>query len=65
MCRCTTDLKEGTGDPCAGHERLNGRAAGFVRVKLSESIENFGTDPPIGSKSINIVQNMMIFWMPE
>ena len=44
-----TDLKEGTGDPWAGQERLKGSVADFSRVELLDSAENFGADPPTGS----------------
>ena len=44
-----TDLKEGTGDPWAGQERLKGSVAAFSRVELLDSPENFGADPPTGS----------------
>ena len=47
----TTDLNDGTGDPWAGHERLNGLLAAFLTVELMDSPENFGEDPPTGSES--------------
>jgi hypothetical protein len=43
------DLYEGTGDPCAGQDRLKGCTAGFATLELETSTENFGADPPIGS----------------
>ena len=55
------NLYDGTGDPWAGHARLNGSDAGFVRTKLSESMENFGTDPPIGSIIMIIFCNILEF----
>ena len=47
----TTDLYDGTGDPCAGQERLKGVLAAFLTVELMDSPENFGEDPPTGSES--------------
>ena len=47
--RFETDLNDGTGDPCAGQERLNGRAKDSSTVELFSFPENFGMDPPTGS----------------
>ena len=46
-----TNLYAGTGDPCAGQERENGRKEGIVRVELLESAENLGDEPPTGSET--------------
>ena len=46
----TTDLYDGTGDPCAGQERLNGSFEAFSSVELFSSPENLGADPPTGSE---------------
>ena len=42
-------LYEGTGDPWAGHERLNGLLDASFRLELVSLPENFGVDPPTGS----------------
>ena len=49
MCQLT-DLYDGTGDPWAGQERLNGSFEAFFREKLVSSPLNFGADPPTGSE---------------
>ena len=41
---------EGTGDPWAGQERLNGLLDASFRLELVSLPENFGVDPPTGSK---------------
>ena len=41
--------REGTGDPWAGHERLNGLLDASFRLELVSLPENFGVDPPTGS----------------
>ena len=50
--RFETDLNDGTGDPCAGQERLNGRAKDSSTVELFSFPENFGVDPPTGSAKL-------------
>ena len=47
-----TNLYAGTGDPCAGHERLNGCVAAFSIVKPLNSPENLGWEPPTGSERL-------------
>ena len=44
-------LNEGTGDPCAGHERLNETSASVKSMEPFDTPANFGEDPPIGSKN--------------
>ena len=51
-----TNLKEGSGDACAGHKRFTGIPAFLVKVKVSEYNENFGFVPPIGSEIKEIFQ---------
>ena len=53
-----TNLYAGTGDPCAGQERLNGRVAVFFIVKPSNSPENFGSEPPTGSERLNFTTDL-------
>ena len=48
----STNLKDGSGDPIAGHNKLSVWSAFSVNVRLSDFCENFGLAPPIGSKSI-------------
>ena len=48
---CKRHLKEGTGDPCAGQPRLNGVLDSSLRLELVSFTENFGLDPPTGSKT--------------
>ena len=44
-----SNLNAGTGNPCAGHDKLIALSS-FLMNKLSlVSDENFGFDPPIGS----------------
>ena len=52
-CQEVTDnnLAEGTGKPCAGHDRQNGSDSRFSTVELFSPRLNIGADPPIGSKS--------------
>ena len=45
-----TNLKEGSGAPWAGQRRDSSWAHLLVNVELSDSCENFGLVPPIGSK---------------
>ena len=45
-----TDLYDGTGDPWAGQERLNGSYEAFSSVELFSSPLNFGAEPPTGSE---------------
>ena len=42
-------LYEGTGDPWAGQERLNGLLDASFRLELVSLPENFGVDPPTGT----------------
>ena len=44
------DLYDGTGEPCAGHVKLNESNRSRVRLVILVSSENLGLDPPIGSK---------------
>ena len=45
------NLADGTGKPCAGHDRQNGSDSRFSTVELFSPRLNIGADPPIGSKS--------------
>ena len=48
-----THLNAGIGFPCAGHNIENDSPILILNEpKLSELVENFGTDIPIGSKKI-------------
>ena len=47
-----TNLYAGTGDPCAGQERLNDCVAAFSIVKPLNSPENLGREPPTGSERV-------------
>ena len=49
-----SDLKDGTGDPWAGQERLNGCSEAFSRVELFSSPENLGIEPPTGSENVTV-----------
>ena len=55
LCKDVTvtdnNLAEGTGKPCAGHDRQNGSDSRFSTVELFSPRLNIGADPPIGSKS--------------
>ena len=51
----TCYLYEGTGDPWAGQDRLNGLLDASFRLELVSLPENFGVDPPTGS----IMQKMI------
>ena len=53
-----TNLYAGTGDPCAGQERLNGCDAAFFIVKPSNSPENLGSEPPTGSERLNCTTDL-------
>ena len=53
-----TNLYDGTGDPCAGQERLNGCVAVFSIVKPLNSLENFGSEPPTGSEKLNCTTDL-------
>ena len=53
-----TNLKDGRGDPIAGHNRLRVWSAFSVKVRLSDFWENLGLAPPIGSNQINISKNI-------
>ena len=43
------DLNAGTGDPCAGHDKLRCLPCSRLNVKVFDSTENLGPEPPIGS----------------
>ena len=45
------NLADGTGKPCAGHDRQNGSDSRFSTVELFSPRLNIGADPPIGSES--------------
>ena len=45
-----TNLNEGSGAPWAGQRRDSSWPHLLVNVELSDSCENFGLVPPIGSK---------------
>ena len=47
-----SNLYEGTGEPWAGQDKLKEKSDFLKKVELFESAENFGADPPIGSKII-------------
>ena len=47
-----SDLKDGTGDPCAGQDRLNGCSDTSSRVELFSFPENLGVEPPTGSVNV-------------
>ena len=44
------NLEEGTGDPWAGHDRLNADDEDLMTPEEARSVENFGADPPTGSE---------------
>ena len=47
-------LKDGVGELCAGHTKLNGDPrADLNEPSVSEFVENFGAEVPIGSKIQN------------
>ena len=46
----TTDLKEGTGDPWAGHDKLRELRELLFRLDRVDVLDIFGADPPIGSE---------------
>ena len=52
-CKNQIDLKLGTGDPCAGQERLKGSAKISKRLELFDFSENFGDEPPTGSENFD------------
>ena len=43
------NLKAGTGDPCAGQDRLKGTLEDLLTPDVVRSVENLGEDPPTGS----------------
>ena len=45
-----TNLYAGTGDPCAGQDRLRGSSETRSIVRVFVSKVNFGGEPPTGSK---------------
>ena len=45
-----TNLNEGTGKPCAGHDRLIAWFNSFNSIDPFDSCANFGPAPPMGSK---------------
>ena len=64
-----TNLKDGSGAPCAGQRRESSWPEPLVKVELSDSWENFGFVPPMGSKRIIYGKNDflpgLITWMLE
>ena len=51
----SSNLNDGTGDPWAGHDKLNTSAC-LILIRFNTALpENFGTDPPIGSGMLEIL----------
>ena len=48
------NLYDGTGEPCAGQLKLNGRKVSLKRLEVFDSTENLGADPPTGSEEIEM-----------
>ena len=55
LCEKVSNLNEGTGNPCAGQDKLKGSEDGFSTVELFSPRLNMGADPPMGSKSWRII----------
>ena len=58
-------LKEGTGEPCAGHPSPIGCLAARSILDPSFSSENFGIVPPTGSGGESLFQNYLNAGMGE
>ena len=43
------NLYAGTGDPCAGQDRLKGTLEDLLTPEVVRSVENLGAEPPTGS----------------
>ena len=48
------NLNAGTGDPCAGHERLKLAKEDLCTSDLVTSVENLGEEPPTGSMKTSV-----------
>ena len=46
-----TNLNEGTGKPCAGHDKLMVWPNSFSKIDPFDSCANLGPAPPIGSRN--------------
>ena len=44
-----TNLYDGTGDPCAGQDKLKAVLEDLLTPEVVRSVENLGAEPPTGS----------------